>query len=76
MKNSIQNIIGLKELRQNTDNYINKVRKGKTFIIVRKSKPIFKISSPLEDTENWETAVDFTKIKKDGISARELLSKL
>jgi len=35
---------------------------------VRKSKPVFKISSPAEADELWEQVVDFTKIKKGGIN--------
>ena len=45
MKN---NIVGLKELRTDTENYINKVKRGESFIIVRRSKPVFKIG-PLSE---------------------------
>ena len=45
MKNSI---IGLKELRENADTYISQVEKGKSFIVVRRSEPVFKISPPEE----------------------------
>jgi len=69
-------IIGLKELRENADAFISQVEKGKSFIVVRRSKPIFKIAPPDEADELWETVVDFTKIKKGGISARTLLSRL
>ena len=34
---------------------------------------------PLDATENeseWETIIDFTKIKKGGVSAKELLKRL
>lgn len=37
-------IIGLKDLREHTENYISRVRRGKSFIVVRRSKPIFKIT--------------------------------
>ncbi len=72
MKNTI---IGLKELRENVETYVNQVRKGKSFIVMRRSKPILKISSPNEE-ELWETVIDFTKIKKDGISAKDILKEL
>jgi len=39
MKN---NIVGLKELRENIENYIAQVKKGKSFIVVRRSKPVLK----------------------------------
>lgn len=74
MKNSI-NIIGLKELRENTENWINQIRKGKSFIVVRKSKPIFKIVPP-EAEELWETVVDFTAINSNGVSAKKILKEL
>ncbi len=73
MKN---NIVGLKELRENVERYISQIRKGESFTVVRKSKPIFKISSVEDDSELWETVVDFTKLKKRGISAKELLKYL
>ncbi len=56
-------------------NYIAEVKKGKSFLVVRRSKPVFKISSPdLED--EWETIVNFTDIKKGGIALGDLLSRL
>ncbi|KKW06121.1 MAG: hypothetical protein UY40_C0003G0010 [candidate division CPR1 bacterium GW2011_GWC1_49_13] len=69
------NIIGLKELRENVDTYITEVKKGKTFLVIKRSKPIFKIIPPDEE-ELWETVADFTKISKSGISADELLAHL
>jgi len=71
-----QHILGLKELRENMQKYASRVGKGESFIVVKKSKPLFKISSIDEDEGLWETAIDFTKIRKGGISAKELLAKL
>lgn len=71
----MKNIIGLKELRENMDNWIDQVSKGKSFIVVRKAKPIFKIV-PFETDEQWETVADFTTIRKNGVSAREILKAL
>lgn len=68
-------IVGLKELRENIENYIAKVKTGKSFTIVRRAKPIFKIVPP-ETTEQWETVVDFTTLHKDGISGRRILNEL
>lgn len=73
MKNSI---IGLKELRENADTYISQIERGRSFIVVRRSKPIFKIAPPDEADELWETVIDFTKFYKEGIPARQLLKKL
>lgn len=71
-----KSIIGLKELREKTDEYIAQVKRGKSFIVARKSQPIFKISPPDEDSDLWEEVVDFTKIKKGGIPIEDLLSRL
>ena len=73
MKNSI---IGLKELRENIENYVSQVKKGKSFVVVRKSRPVFKISPVEEDEGLWETVVDFTRIKKGGVSISDLLARL
>lgn len=67
-------IVGLKELRENIDEYVRDVGRGIEYVVVRRSKPLFKIS-PVEDAE-WETIIDFTKIRKGGIPAKELLSVL
>jgi prevent-host-death family protein len=70
------NIVGLKELRENMESYIAKVKRGDSFVVVRKSKPIFRIA-PADDEESlWETIVDFTKIKKGGVKAQEVLKWL
>jgi antitoxin (DNA-binding transcriptional repressor) of toxin-antitoxin stability system len=70
----MENLVGLKELRQNVDKYAAQVTKGKSFVVLRRSTPLFKIT-PFED-EEWETLIDFTKIRRDGIPAKELLSML
>jgi len=69
------NIVGLKELRENIDTYINKVNKGKSFLVLRKSKPVFKIS-PADEADIWEEVIDFTKIKSGGVSIDEILARL
>ncbi len=71
----METIIGLKELRENTETYINEVKKGKSFVVVRKSRPVFKVSPPDEE-EMWEAAADFTKIKRGGVGIKELLRRL
>ncbi|MBI1971625.1 MAG: hypothetical protein HYS52_02150 [Candidatus Wildermuthbacteria bacterium] len=68
-------IVGLKVLRENMDNYVRDVGSGTVYVVVRRSKPLFRMVSPTQE-DNWETIVDFTKIRKDGIPAKELLSVL
>ena len=69
-------IVGLKELRENTENYVSQVKEGKSFIVVRRSEPVFKISPPEEAEELWETVVDFTKVKKGGVEIEKIISRL
>jgi len=71
-------IIGLKDLRENMEDYISRVKKGASFTIARRSQPIFEISpvGEMEDESLWETVVDFTAIDKDGVSAKEVLLSL
>lgn len=72
---SKEKIVGVKKLRENLGKYISRVGKGESFTVVRRSKPVFKIT-PTEEESAWEPVVDFTKIKKGGISIKELLSRL
>lgn len=69
-------VVGLKELRERMETYITQVRKGRSFVVMRRSRPIFKISPFSEEDERWEMIVDFTKVKRGGISIDELLSRL
>ena len=71
-------IIGLKDLRENMDSYISQINKGRTFVVVRKSKPVFKLT-PLDawgDEGVWEKVVDFTKIKKSGLPLNNVFLKI
>lgn len=73
-----QKIIGLKELRENTEDYISEIGKGKSFIVVRRSRPVFKVVPVDEwgDDGTWETIIDFAKIRKGGVPIDELIKKL
>ena len=70
----MENIIGLKELRQNVAKYARKVQAGETFIVFKRSKPLFKIA-PVDD-ERWEEVVDFTKLHPGGVDIDEVLKRL
>ena len=72
MKDSI---IGLRELRENTDAYIAAVGKGQSFIVMKRSKPVLKITSP-DDEDMWEQVANFTTIHRDGVSARGILREI
>lgn len=71
----MERIIGLKELRQNTKTSIKEARRGKSFLVVQRSRPVFRITPP-EETESWKQVVDFTKIKKGGVTLDNLLKRL
>jgi prevent-host-death family protein len=66
-------IIALKDFRLHTQSYISKVAKGESFVVVKRSRPAFRLE-PIAD--QWETVVDFTKINKSGVDAKEILSAL
>ena len=69
-------IIGLKDLRENTDTYLAQIKKGHSFLVLRRSEPVFKISPIDEAEELWEKVIDFTKIKKGGVSLDKILARL
>ena len=71
----MDNIIGLKELRQNIAKYARKVKSGQSFTVFKHSKPLFKIS-PVDDEYKWEEVVDFTKIHPGGVHIDDLLKRL
>jgi antitoxin (DNA-binding transcriptional repressor) of toxin-antitoxin stability system len=70
-------IVGLKDLRENIEKYSSLVNKGMSFTVVRRSKPIF-IISPVSNEEemDWESVVDFTKLKRGGIKIDDILKRL
>jgi prevent-host-death family protein len=69
-------IIGLKELRENMATYVREVDKGRSFTVVRKSRPIFKVVPVDEwgDDGKWTTLLDFSK--QGGIEVRKLLAMM
>lgn len=71
----MHNVIGVRELRENLDTYARKAQRGSSFVVMRKTKPLFAIV-PIEHEEQWETVVDFTSIRKGGIPLEEVLSAL
>ena len=71
-------IVGLKELREYTEKYVSQVKKGKSFTVVRRSKPIFKISPVDEwgDEGVWESVGNFKELFPRGVSTERLLKAL
>ena len=71
-------IIGLKEFRENMEKYISEVKKGRSFTVVRKSKPIYNVvpHDVWGDEGIWETVIDFTKFKRGGMPVEEALKHI
>lgn len=68
------NTISLKDLRQNFPEFIEKIEKGKSFVVIKRSQPVFKISPVEEDL--WEPVIDFSLFKPNGLSASQLLKTI
>jgi len=55
--------------------YADLARRGRSFVVVKQSKPLFRIA-PLKDEGRWEEVADFTSIRRGGIQLDELLKRL
>lgn len=71
----MQSIVGLKELRENIDTYARHIKRGRSFLVMRKSTPLFTMVPP-EYEEQWEPVADFTKIRKGGVPLDDVLARL
>lgn len=67
-------IITLKSLRDNMQAYAQKVQEGSSFIVFKRSRPLFKIT-PVEEGP-WEEVIDFTKLQQGGVDIKALLKRL
>ncbi len=76
----MDSIIGLKELREDVAKFARQVSRGRSFIVVKRSKPLFRIIplevDPVEDAKGYKTLIDFTKIRKGGVPFEEVLAAL
>lgn len=75
MNNLDSDIVSLKELRKEFPRYIAAMAAGRSFTVVKRSKPIFQMS-PLDDAGKWQTIADFTKLSPEGVDADEILANL
>ncbi len=71
----MEKLIGLKDLRLNMNKYASKLKSGQSFIVLKQSKAIFKLS-PVDSNEEWEEVINFNKIKKGGVDIDKLLESL
>lgn len=77
----MKNIISVKDLRLNLQKYADKAQKGKSFLVVKRSRPIFQIMpidevDEVEDAKGWKAIVDFTKIRKGGVPIDKVIDSL
>lgn len=68
--------VGLKELRENMEVFINRVNNGESITVYRRSTPLFKLTPINEDEGEWETIIDFTKEIGGGMPVDELLASI
>ncbi|MEK7145076.1 MAG: type II toxin-antitoxin system prevent-host-death family antitoxin [Patescibacteria group bacterium] len=75
---NVRRIIGLKELRENMSTYIKHTEAGKSFTVVRRSRPIFRLVPVDEwgDEGTWETVLDFRKINPRGVPIDDVIASL
>lgn len=71
----MENLIALKDLRLNMEKYATEVKAGRSFIVLKQSKPLFKIT-PIDEDGRWEEVINFAKIKKGGVDIDALLAVL
>jgi prevent-host-death family protein len=68
--------ISIKELRSNLADIADRVEKGESYRVIRRSKPSFyllKIDAEVPE-EGWETVVDFTDGgKKKGMPVKDMM---
>lgn len=77
VKRAKQRIVGLKELRENMEEYIAAVERGEKVTVVRRSKPVFVLQHPDDDEDQWETVIDFTEGgTQSGVDMREVLTAI
>lgn len=71
--------LSIKQFRNTLSSVADRVEKGETFIIIRHSKPAFKIIpfDAVDDGSDWETVIDFTNSgKKKGVKIQDALKVL
>ncbi len=68
-----EQIVPFKEFRLNAKKYIDALEKGASFLVVKRSRPVFRLE-PVEEV--WETIGDFRSMPGGGISAKKLAAIL
>ncbi len=71
-------IVPIKDFRKNLAHFADLAEQGVEIIVIRRSKPAFKVIPLAKDEEDvqWETLIDFTEEYPGGIPAEKLLKIL
>lgn len=72
---NISKVISLKEFRIDLPRIVEQISAGKSFTVVKRSKPIFQIN-PIDDQGEWTTIIDFTEIDERGVPVEDVLNTL
>ncbi len=67
--------VSLKQLREEFPKYIEAIKNGQSFTVIKRSKPIFQIN-PVADEGEWQTIADFTAVKSGGVAVDDILAEL
>ena len=70
----MDNVVALKEFRENLGHYEKLIQAGRSFLVMKRSRLIFMVG-PVENND-WEMVIDFTKLRKQGVEIQDLLSRL
>lgn len=68
-----ETIVPFKEFRLNSGKYIDALAKGQSFLVVKRSRPVFRLE-PVDEV--WETIGDFSKMPGGGISGNKLIKAI
>ena len=70
-------IVGLKELRNNMEEYIARVGKGESITVFRRATPLFKLTPLSQGHEDgWETIINFQAEFGEGMPIAELMRSI
>ena len=58
------------------ETYIERVNKGESITVFRRSTPLFKLTPVDAEEVGWETIVDFTKETGRGVPVEQLLASM
>jgi len=65
----MRNMLSIKDFRTKLTDYTKRVSEnGDSFIVLKKSKPVFKVVPIDADEGEWQTIIDFTEIDPKGVS--------